>query len=209
MQLFLQSVWAFLTEMAACALIAIFLENTIFTRALGTSSILLMLRKKFNILLFGLIMTVITLISSIIVALLKPYMDRVPQYSYLLPVTYVLVIGVVYIFTLIFCAKFLRKKMQQVRPLIHMSAFNCAVLGALLLSTNGSIVKVSSAAGIIGFGLGSGIGFTLAAYLIAISYDKLNSEQIPKAFRGFPITMIYIGILSLAFYGLVGHQLPH
>ena len=31
MQNFFQSVWAFLCEMAACTLIAIFLENTIFT----------------------------------------------------------------------------------------------------------------------------------------------------------------------------------
>ena len=88
--------------------------------------------------------------------------------------------------------------------MIHMSAFNCTVLGALLLSTN----EMRSAAGMIGFGLGSGIGFTMAAYLISIAFDKLNSEKIPKAFRGFPIAMIYIGILSLAFYGLVGHELP-
>ncbi len=209
MQNFFQSVWTFLCEMAACALIAIFLENTIFTRALGTSSILLMLRKKFNIFLFGVIMTIITLISSLGTALIKPMLDGVEYERYILPLAYVLIIGVVYIFTLIFCAKFLKKQMPQIRPLIHLSAFNCAVLGALLLSTNSSIARIHSAAGIVGFGLGSGIGFTLAAYLISLAYDRLNSDKIPKAFRGFPITMIYIGILSLAFYGLVGHELPY
>ena len=124
--------------------------------------------------------------------------------NYLLPLIYVLIIGAIYILTLIFCAQFLKKQMPKIRPMIHMSAFNCAVLGALLLSTN----EMRSAAGMIGFGLGSGIGFTMAAYLMSIAFDKLNSEKIPKAFRGFPIAMIYIGILSLAFYGLVGHELP-
>ncbi len=209
MQGFFQSVWTFLGEMSACALIAMFLENTIFTRALGTSSILLMLRKKFNIFLFGTIMTAITLVSSLVVTVISPMVDRMTYERYFLPLIYVLIIGAVYILALIFCAKFLKRRMFEIRPLIHMSAFNCAVLGALLLSTNSSIPRISSVAGILGFGLGSGIGFTLAAYLISLAYDKLNSEKIPKAFRGFPITMLYVGILSLAFYGLVGHELPH
>ena len=204
----MQDLWntvlSFLSEMAICALIAIFVENTIFARALGTSSILLMLRKKFNLFLFGLILTIITLLSSIVAALFIPMISDLKYKNYLLPLIYVLIIGVIYILTLIFCAQFLKKQMPKIRPMIHMSAFNCAVLGALLLSTN----EMRSTAGMIGFGLGSGIGFTMAAYLISIAFEKLNREKIPKAFRGFPIAMIYIGILSLAFYGLVGHELP-
>ena len=204
MQVFLN----FLSEMVSCTLIAMFVENTIFTRALGTSSILLMLRKKFNLFLFGLILTAITLLSSVCTALLYPVLNQAENRFYLMPLIYVLIIGAVYIITLIFCAKFLKKQMPKIRPLIHMSAFNCAVLGALLLSTTGNVTQIRGAAGIIGFGLGSGIGFTIAAYLISLAYDRLNSDKIPKAFRGFPITMIYIGILSLAFYGLIGHELP-
>lgn len=204
----MQAFLNFFSEMATCALIAMFVENTIFTRALGTSSVLLMLRKKFNLFLFGLILTVITLISSIGVALVQPYINGLEYKSYLMPLIYVLIIGAVYILTLIFCSKFLKKQMPKIRPMIHMSAFNCAVLGALLLSSTNNVVQLQSAAGVVGFGLGSGIGFTIAAYLISIAYDRLNSTRIPKAFRGFPITMIYIGILSLAFYGLIGHELP-
>ncbi len=204
----MQAFLNFFSEMATCALIAMFVENTIFTRALGTSSVLLMLRKKFNLFLFGLILTVITLISSIGVALVQPYINGLEHKSYLMPLIYVLIIGAVYILTLIFCSKFLKKQMPKIRPMIHMSAFNCAVLGALLLSSTNNVVQLQSAAGVVGFGLGSGVGFTIAAYLISIAYDRLNSTRIPKAFRGFPITMIYIGILSLAFYGLIGHELP-
>ena len=45
------------------------------------------------------------------------------------------------------------------------------------------------------FGLGTGIGFILASYLISIGYDRLNSDKIPPAFRGFPITLIYVCLL--------------
>lgn len=85
--------------------------------------------------------------------------------------------------------------------MIHLSAFNGAVFGALFLSSSYDL------GGRVAFGLGTGIGFILASYLIAIGHDRLNSQQIPPAFRGFPITLIYVGILSLAFYGLIGHEL--
>ena len=32
-------------------------------------------------------------------------------------------------------------------------------------------------------------------------------SKVPRAFRGLPILLIYIGILSLALYGLLGHPL--
>lgn len=204
----MQAFLNFFSEMAACALIAMFVENTVLTRALGTSSVLLMLRKKFNLFLFGVILTIITLLSSIGVALAQPLIADLSYKTYIMPFCYVLIIGLVYVLTLIFCSNVLKKQMHHIRPMIHMSAFNCAVLGALLLSSTNNVVQLETAGGMIGFGLGSGIGFTMAAYLISLGYDRLNSEKIPKAFRGFPITLIYIGILSLAFYGLIGHELP-
>ncbi|MCI8501587.1 MAG: hypothetical protein HFJ85_05045, partial [Oscillospiraceae bacterium] len=93
---------------------------------------------------------------------------------------------------------------DEVKPMVHISAFNCVVLGTLLLVAGEQMTFSSS----IGFGLGVGVGFTLATFFISVAYDYLYSAAIPKAFRGFPVLLIYIGLLSLAFYGLVGHQLP-
>ena len=49
------------------ALLAIFAQNIIFTRALGTSASLFVIRKKYNLGIFGLIMAVITTLSSCII----------------------------------------------------------------------------------------------------------------------------------------------
>jgi electron transport complex protein RnfA len=38
-----------------------------------------------------------------------------------------------------------------------------------------------------------------------VARDKLDSEKIPKVFRGYPIMLIYIGVVSLAFYALAGY----
>ena len=41
--------------------------------------------------------------------------------------------------------------------------------------------------------------------LVTEAQNRLRSQSIPAAFRGMPITLIYIGVLALAIYGLTGH----
>ena len=56
------------------------------------------------------------------------------------------------------------------------------------------------------WGLGSGLGYLLAVMLVTEADRRLRSEAIPEAFRGLPITLIYIGVLALAIYGFTGHS---
>lgn len=202
---FLNTVLEFFKDMVTYSMIAIFLENTIFSRALGTSTALFVVRKKFNIFLFGAIMTAVITVASVIAYLINPLIKDMPYKYYLTPAVYVSVIGVVYVLFLLGAHKLLKKRKDEVLAIIHVSAFNCAVLGAILLCTGMSDMKLS---GYLGFGIGTGVGFTLAAYLVGLAYEQLSGENVPKSFRGFPITLIYIGIVSLAIYGLIGHELP-
>lgn len=200
----------FFSNMFSVMLIAIFLENSLFSRALGTSTALLIIRKRFDVVVFGLTLTSITTISSIVAFFVNPLIPKVfvpylNQTYNITPLVYVLIIGLVYILLLILSAIFIPKEFDKsIKPMIHLSAFNCAVFGALLLSTQ----SLYSLSGFVGFGLGTGIGFMVAVYFISVKHSHLNSKNISKAFRGFPITLIYIGIISLAFYGLTGHKLP-
>ena len=52
------------------------------------------------------------------------------------------------------------------------------------------------------------LGFGLAVIIVGYGLTRLEYCRVPKIFRGVPIALIYLGLLSLAFYGLVGHQLP-
>ena len=56
------------------------------------------------------------------------------------------------------------------------------------------------------FLLGSGLGYVLAVLLVTEARHRLRSRAIPKAFRGLPITLVYIGVLALAIYGFTGHS---
>ena len=45
----------------------------------------------------------------------------------------------------------------------------------------------------------------MAVLLVTEAQNRLRSQAIPSAFRGMPITLIYIGVLALAIYGFTGH----
>ncbi len=77
---------------------------------------------------------------------------------------------------------------------------NCAILGLALLLTMREYNFMES----IVFGLGAGAGFTMALFIMAGIREELELTDIPKPFRGAPITLITAGILALAFMGFAG-----
>lgn len=190
-----------IANMMSVAVVAVFVQNILLTRAMGTSAALFIIRKRNNLWLFGGILTGIITLSSILVYFVDKILAPLASGYEWTPLVYVVIVGIVYIAVLLLCSRLPDRFQEQIIPMIHLSAFNGAVFGALFLSKNYDIW------GHIAFGLGTGLGFILASYLVALGYDRLNSDKIPAAFRGFPITLIYIGILSLAFYGLIGHEL--
>ena len=77
--------------------------------------------------------------------------------------------------------------------------------GQLLFSSGQRCVQCGQL-GAFRFGLGSGLGYVLAVLLVTEARHRLRSKAIPKAFRGLPITLVYIGVLALAIYGFTGHS---
>ena len=87
---------------------------------------------------------------------------------------------------------------------LSLATFNCAVLGSVMLAA----MQSYTFAQYMGFGFGTGIGFTVAYWLVVEGRKRTELSSLPKSFRGGPAMILYIGIMSLAFYGLSGHQLP-
>lgn len=196
---------SYFLQMVTVALTAIFIENTIFARAFGTSTLIVVSRNRKNIFGFGLCVTYITAVTGIVCYFIdKLTAENELNYIYK-PFVYILSLGLVYIITLLCLWRFMNKVFGKMRKYVHISAFNCAVLGAMFLNS-----KYCTTLGeYIVHGIGVGLGFVFAVYLVAIVYDRLYSENVPYCFRGYPLVLLYIGILSMAFYGLLGHSLNY
>ncbi len=77
---------------------------------------------------------------------------------------------------------------------------NCAILGLALLN----VLKSYDLLRAIVFGLGAGLGFTLALLLMAGIRQRLVFADVPRCLKGVPIALIVAGLLSLAFFGFSG-----
>ena len=194
--------FSFLGQMFLYGLVAIFLENSLLSRAMGSSTAVWLMRDHRLLLPFGSVLTAIILVSSIGAYFITPWVNQ-SVFSYeLFPLAYSVIICLFYLIAILATSKVKQPRKQDLRLCIHRSALNNVVLGSVLLSTSYGL----DLAGVIGFGLGAGIGYTLAVWMLRVAAPRLRSKAIPKSFRGFPAMLIYIGVLSLAVYGMIGHS---
>lgn len=191
-----------LSQIIAAALISIFIQNSIFDRALGANVALYASRKKENLRGFSLGIILITTLSSFISFFFDRWLAGY-EYKYIfMPLIYVLIISIIYIASLMIMWFFMPKIFKLIKKYVHLSVFNCSVIGALFLNSSYG----DSVWSYIGYGFGTGVGFLLAGFLLNAAQERMASPKVPKAFRGYPIMMVYIGILALAFYTLVGYK---
>lgn len=199
----------FLASFFTAALAAIFIENTIFTRALGTSRMLSIVKSPKTMLKFGVMLTCITTVSGFLAwavnLLIRPLSFRL----YIEPFIFVLVLIIVFVLASLVIYYAFPKTYRKMSEILLLAVFNCASLGAILLPAHNSLLSVEASLPTwVGFSFGTGVAFFIATLLVFEGTRKLKGTHIPAPFRGFPATLIYIGILSLAFYGLIGHKLP-
>ena len=184
------------------ALLAVFAQNAVFTRALGVSRLVQLVGDaRTNSLLFGLLQCV----TQLLLAPVAWYAGNAAAAWGLGPAARPLVyLGCIAAVSAVEMALLHLIKLPWQRQLLRilpLAALNSCVLGTLLLGRTQSFTLTQS----LGFGLGSGVGYLLAVLLVTEAQNRLRSQAIPAAFRGMPITLIYIGVLALAIYGFTGH----
>lgn len=77
---------------------------------------------------------------------------------------------------------------------------NCAILGVALFMQIRNYDLVQSTL----FGLGSGLGWTLAITAMSGLRSRINEKAVPPGLRGAGITIITTGLMAMAFIGLSG-----
>ena len=189
------------SRIVAAAMLSVFVQNAIFDRAFGSNVAIYASRKNGTVIGFTIGITAMTTIASTI----SFFVDQAllpTEFGWLfMPLIYVAIISALYLAGLLLMWRVFPKLFKRIKKYVHLTIFNCTVIGTLFLNSNfGSDIW-----SYIGYGFGTGIGFFLACFLLNIAHEKLDSEKIPKVFRGYPIMLVYIGVISLAFYALAGY----
>lgn len=120
--------------------------------------------------------------------------------EYLQTVSFILVIASMVQLVEMFLHKSSPGLYQAMGIFLPLITTNCAVLG---LAINAVLRSYSLGESLV-YGLGAGVGFTLALVLIAGIREELEFADIPKPLKGAAIAFITAGLLSLAFSGFAG-----
>lgn len=176
--------------------------NLLLAQALGISTIFVAAGNRKNLVRTALAITVFTTAGSAGACAVDTLLPKGAADLRLF--LYVLVIGAIYVAVLAGAYMLSPKKFAFIRKYIHISAFNCAVMGTLLSISDRAYETVGGIGlgGYIAAGLEAGLGFVIAALMLLAAYRKLNSLKVPASFRGFPAMLVYLGIISMAVFAL-------
>lgn len=177
---------------------AVFFNNFVFNRFLGICPFLGVSQKIDTSVGMGMAVAFVMTVASTLTWLLQKVLV-LWHLEYMQTIVFILVIAALVQFVEMFLEKVsptLHKALGVYLPLI---TTNCAILGIAILN--------------IGFGynlletiihsLGASAGFTLAMVILAGIRERLELNDVPKAFSGIPIALITAGIIALAFSGFV------
>jgi Na+-transporting NADH:ubiquinone oxidoreductase subunit E len=179
---------------------AIFTNNILLTNYLGMCSFLAVSREVKTSIGLGFAVIMVMAATSALNWLVYTYLLVPLNLVYLRYIAFILVIA-----AFVQLAEMVIERLSDVLyaalgiflPLITV---NCAILGASLFM----VIREYSFFSAFAYGLGSGIGWTLAIIAMAGIRQKMSRARIPRGLEGAGIALIITGFMAIAFMGLAG-----
>lgn len=187
-------------QLMTFALMGVFADNMIFSIGLGADRALKAAARPKQILpSAGLValFSLIGLFGSVFAQRATARFGFLEHISMLPPLLFV---ALAYALLLLLANLASKPLFASLKGLLPGCAFNSIVM---LLGTAGSAYD-ADVLRIIGFSIGTGVGFLLASLLIAEGVRRIGNPDMNQAFLGLPSVLIYIGILAMAFAGFTG-----
>ncbi len=173
----------------------VFINNFILTQFLGLCPFIGVSKNMEPAIGMGFAVIFVMSIASLITWIIYNWILVPLGITYLQTITFILVIAALVQLvemTIQKTAPPLYKALGIYLPLI---TTNCAVLGIALIAVRSNYNALESFVA----GFSAGVGFMLALLLMSSIREKLDTEWVPKPFRGVPIAFVTAGLMALAF----------
>ena len=161
------------------ALLAVFAQNAVFTRALGVSRLVQLVGDdRTSSWLFGMQLCITQVLVTPFAWYAGSRIAPLANRAQLRPLVYIASIAVVCVLehAVLWLAKGLPHRSALLR-IVPLAGLNSCVLGTVLVERTQSFTLGQS----LGFGLGSGLGYVLAVLLVTEARPRLRSKAIPNA----------------------------
>ena len=176
---------------------AALINNVVLSQFLGICSFLGVSKKNKTAVGMGLALTFVLTFSSLICGLLYHYVLTPLNLTYLRTIVFILIVAALVQFVEMFLKKFMHSLYQALGIYLPLITTNCAVLGVALIN----VQKDYSVLVGTFYGFMSAVGFFIAIVLLSFIREKMEFNDVPRPFKGFPIVMITAALMSIAFFG--------
>ncbi len=187
-------------ELVTIFISAVLINNFVLHYFLGICPFLGVSRRIDSAFSMGLAVTFVMTITAIVSWIINHWILIPYHLDYLQIVSFILVIASLVQLVEMFIRKTSPPLYQALGIYLPLITTNCAILGLALLAALKNYGFIQT----IIFGLGSGIGFTLAIVLMAGIREQLDMADVPEVLKGPGIALITAGIMALGFLGFTG-----
>ncbi|MEE0969174.1 MAG: RnfABCDGE type electron transport complex subunit A [Clostridia bacterium] len=179
---------------------AVLVENFIFSRFYGCCPFLGVSENPETALGMGFAVTFVITLSSAVTWIVYYGILLPRKLEYLKTIAFILVIASLVQFIEMFLRKFIPALYSALGIYLPLITTNCAVLGSALVNVQSNYNFITA----VCYGFAAAIGFTMAIVIFAGVRKRLEFAEPPRAFKGFPLTLIAAGLLAMAFSGFSG-----
>ena len=189
-----------MTDLILIVLSTALINNVVVERVIGADPALAFVRKME--VTRGLCLTMLVLLPAVAASawLLDNWLLRPLQLEYLRLLLFVSTIILVCWLLKVHIHRVNRKLAAQIQVFLPFAGINTTVLGVMLLTKETAQTFFQSLA----FGIGSALGFGLILILLTAATERIETSDVPAPFRGLPILLISLAVLSMAFMGFNG-----
>lgn len=185
------------------AVLAVSAQNAVFAGGIGFSRVLRAARRPKILASYAGLLTIFSLIAALLGSLLNRLVPASSPAAFYRPAIFAVCVAAVYLLSVVIYRMFFSSRYKRIEPVLSSSAINCLVLAMPFLQR---VFRMNTWQ-IVGYALGTGAAFFLAALILSHAMPRLKNPDMPKAFQGLPSIFLYVGILSLAFFGFTGGKL--
>ena len=178
----------------------ILVENFVLQKFLGVCPFLGVSKKMDSAIgMSGAVIFVMTLASAVTWAV-NEYLLVPNELEFLRTIAFILVVAALVQFVEIVLKRFIKPLYKSLGIYLPLITTNCAVMGVALLN----IQRTYGFGMSVLYGFSAGLSFTVALVLFSGIRERLETADVPEAFKGLPIALISAAFLSLAFMGFQG-----
>ena len=179
---------------------SIFVNNYVLGQFLGICPTLGVTSKVETAIGMGAAVIFVVTLSSIITWIIQFYILDPLKIGYLQTVVFILVIASLVQTVEMIMKKSMPNLYEALGVYLPLITTNCIVLGVAIKNINENYnlleTTLNSAA--------AAVGFLVALVILASIREKIEDNDMPEAFKGGPITLITLGLMSIAFMGFAG-----